>query len=35
MEQVLEESADWNLEGPAFVDGKFLPNKTIHNKEPE
>ena len=28
-------SWSWNIEGPAMVDGKFLPNKTIHNIEPE
>ena len=23
-------SWNWNIEGPAIVDGKFFPNKTIH-----
>ncbi|GAG14244.1 unnamed protein product, partial [marine sediment metagenome] len=26
-------SWSWNIEGPAIVDGKFFPNKTIHMKE--
>lgn len=26
-------SWSWNIEGPAIVDRKFLPNMTVHNKE--